>query len=547
VRATRSRLLLALATLSLASAVAHAQAEVISHRADAVSITLYRDLFALVTETRMVELPDGATTLSFEGVVETLLPASAVVAGTGRALEERNYDYDALTPNRLFEKSVGRDVVLTRTLPGSGKVVRAPATIVAANANGITLHTADGLEALHCSGLPEQVTFARIPDGLQTKPKLSVRLGPGPAGKHSVRLSYLAHGFTWKSDYVARLDATGNRADLKGWLTLTNSTNAIFRDAQVQVVAGRLNLLGEHVGGTSKIGDSDAYWETERREARENARESLANELANPDVALRLMSGCEARPMPEERMYRRSLEDGQEEIVVTGMRAAMHSVVDAVAARENLADYQLYRLPWPTDLNARQTKQAVFLDKPRVKVDRFYRYFIDARRSRQPDEPQRPRLVLGLDNRKSAGLGEPLPEGVLRLYEPGDGAALFSGEAQLEDSAVGVPLEVELAGALDLAIEYTLDRGDEKNSADEEIAALHDVRMRIANAKEVPVTVEIRQPADDWAGGTTIAKSNRRATRKSGDHLWRVRVPANADAALTYGLRVPKPPKDDAD
>ena len=46
------------------------------------------------------------------------------------------------------------------------------------------------------------------------------------------------------------------------------------------------------------------------------------------------------------------------------------------AERENLADYQLYRLPWATDLNAYQTKQAAFLSKPAVKIERFYRVFV---------------------------------------------------------------------------------------------------------------------------------------------------------------------------
>ena len=59
--------------------------EVVSDHPDAVSVTIYRDLFALITETRTVDLPAGPVTLAFDGVVETLLPASAVVADTGRA------------------------------------------------------------------------------------------------------------------------------------------------------------------------------------------------------------------------------------------------------------------------------------------------------------------------------------------------------------------------------------------------------------------------------------------------------------------------------
>ena len=70
-----------------------------------------------------------------------------------------------------------------------------------------------------------------------------------------------------------------------------------------------------------------------------------------------------------------------EEVTVTGLRASR------LADREDLADYHLYRLPWPTDLNARQTKQAVFLDKRAVKVERFYRHFLDAS-DYYPDEEE---------------------------------------------------------------------------------------------------------------------------------------------------------------
>ncbi len=524
--------------------------EVISHRPDAVSVTIYRDLFALITETRTVELPEGPVTLSFEGVVETLLPASAVVAETGRELEERNYDYDELSPNNLFAKSVGREIVLTRTLPGSGKIVRSAATIVAVNSAGITLRTADGVEALHCSGLPERATFSELPGDLHAKPKLSIRLGAGPAGKRTVRLSYLAHGFAWKSAYVARLDDSGKRVNLKGWLTLTNVTNATFRDAQVQVVAGNLNLVGEEAGGTSLFGGTEGIGQTSRTFWREDGLNTLQEELTNSDVSLRLFGGCHALPTADfpdrniaEALQRISAEDigEMQEIVTTGFRAS------SMAERENLADYQMYRLPWPTDLNARQTKQAVFLDKPRVQVERFYRQFIDAIDS-DPDEIEStPRLTLGIDNGKGSGLGEPLPEGILRLYEPGADGDLFSGEGSLDDTAVGVPIEITLAGALDLALEYAIDRGEETDAEGARTARLVDAQVRIANAKELLVTVEIRQSLHDYTANATVVRSNHRTTRKFGDYAWRVKVPANAATTLTYRLRVPELDEDDED
>ena len=80
------------------------------------------------------------------------------------------------------------------------------------------------------------------------------------------------------------------------------------------------------------------------------------------------------------------------------MMMSMDMKRDAMTAeREELGDYQLYRLPWATDLNARQTKQAVFLVKPRVKVERFYSYFFDAQNfDPEAEESITPTLIIWL-------------------------------------------------------------------------------------------------------------------------------------------------------
>jgi hypothetical protein len=541
------RLPLLLLLAALGPARAAAPIEVISPRADSVSVTIYRDLFALVTETRTVDLPDGPVKLSFDGVVETLLPASAVVADTGRVLDEANFDYEQLTPGSLFRRSVGREILLTRTMRGSGKVVQVPATIVSATDDGVVIRTRDGNEALHCSGIPEQVTFEKIPDELQQRPRLSVLLARGAAGRRTVRVSYLAHGFAWKSDYVGRLTRP-NRMDLQGWLTLRNLTNTSFAGAQVQVVAGRLNLLDVEDRGTSVIGAIGSYQSEQglndvRAEALEEIREEQAEAEEDYDGYPQLLSGC--YPMGPHDL-RRSYEmqtittgiqgfgggDGDElsEIMVTGMRASM-------AVKESLADYQLYRLPWPTDLQARQTKQALFLDKRAVKVERFYSWSLDALDYQAIDDLESPLLKLGLENRKSSGLGEPLPEGVLRLFEPGAMGELFSGEDTLYDTAVNEDVELTLAGAVDLSLDIRIDSDSARKEKDGNNVTLANAEIMIANAKGVPVTVEIRQTLHRYIANAQVVRANHRTLRKHGDYAWRLRVPANTADTLTFRLR----------
>ena len=124
-----------------------ADVRVVSGGADEVSVTIYRDLFALVTETRTVDLPAGPVTLQFDGVAGTLLPQSARVADTGRRIAESNYDFEKLTPGNLIRHSIGKTVVLSRTDARTGKVTQTAATIVAANSDGVTFRTTDGNEA----------------------------------------------------------------------------------------------------------------------------------------------------------------------------------------------------------------------------------------------------------------------------------------------------------------------------------------------------------------------------------------------------------------
>jgi len=521
--------------------------EVISPQADAVSVTIYRDLFALVTETRTVDLPEGPVTLSFDGVVETLLPASAVVTDVSRALEERNLDFDPLTPNSLLTKSIGKSVTITRTLPGSGKVVQSRAVIVAANAEGITLRTESGNEALHCSGIPERLTFDEMPGDLQARPRLSIRLAAGKPGKRTVRLSYLAHGFSWNSDYVARLHPAGTRMDLTGWITLHNHTRASFRDAQVQVVAGKLHLRSNETGGTSLAGNSDDFYdESGMKYARDEALEGLKEKIAAQDEPAQLFGGCHASPEPPPRPERQ-FDPGVEEIIVTGYRASLQSSMDmkrdamgvVEAVREELGDYQLYRLPWATDLNARQAKQAVFLMKPRVKVEHFYSYGFDALDFGY-GEDFTPDAVISFENRKSAELGEPLPAGKMRLFEISDTGDRFIGENEILDKPVNTPVEFRFASALDLGVDIDVKPGSPEQMRAEGIMDRADVELRAINAKARPVTLEIRQRLYEGKYNTKIVNPSQRVGRKYGDFAWRLRVPANGSKLLTYRIELPR-------
>ena len=197
--------------------------------------------FALVTETRTIHLPAGESRLRFEGVVDGVDPASAIVAGLPDGVIEKNQDAALLSPGALLKAAVGSEVKLVRTNRKTGKSTVTPARIRSASDQGVVFETAEGVEAMQCSGAPETFTFDRLPTGLNSTPTLSVLTRSSQEVTATVTLTYLTTGFDWAADYVATLHPDSGTLDLGAWVTLANGNGVGLPNADARIVAGKVN------------------------------------------------------------------------------------------------------------------------------------------------------------------------------------------------------------------------------------------------------------------------------------------------------------------
>jgi len=207
---------------------------------EAVAVTVYNDDLALVKERRRVDLPAGLARLSLREVAAQMRPETALlraVSGQPLSLVEQNFDFDLLTPQKLLEKNVGREVTVIRSHPTTGEERREKATVLAAG-QGTVLRFNDRIE----TGVPGRLAFDSVPANLRDRPTLSVLL-EAAGGRQAVELSYLTGGLSWKADYVANLAADGKSLDLNAWVTLTNRSGAGFDNATLQLVAGTVNRV----------------------------------------------------------------------------------------------------------------------------------------------------------------------------------------------------------------------------------------------------------------------------------------------------------------
>jgi hypothetical protein len=411
---------------------------------------------------------------------------------------------------------VGRKVEFVRTLPKDGGTSRLPGRILSDANGGVVFETADGVEALRCSGLSETFRFDDRLTGLSATPTLSVLTRSDQPVTATVTLSYLAYGFDWSADYVATLSPTGDTLDLGGWVTLANSNAIGFPDARAQLVAGRLNR------------------ESDQPDPIETGDEILARcwpRGTTSDAPLASIDGHEddgaaayaMAPAPSPAATALG------EVVVTAERVA----------EERLGDLKLYRTPERTTLAANQAKQVRLLDRDEVPVERIYEADLYANN----DIDMQPAHML-LRTRNDAGhhLGLALPSGKVEIFQQSGQGPLLVGEAQSRDLAENEDVEWRLGDAPDVAVaqihdDLKIDRSAPPIPLVPGLLAVSVAKLNseshvvITNAEARPRTFELRLRLDD---NENLVRIDHPVGEKNGRHIVRLTLAPNSTTVVRY-------------
>jgi len=521
-------LLLVVAALTM-SAPAWAD-DVVSARPDKVAVTIYRDRpmtaamlaednddtsgLALITETRVVDVPAGRTRIRFEGVADGIIPQSAKLEGLPAGVAERNFDYALLSPGSLIAHSIGQLIHVVRTDRKTGKSTTDDAT-VRSGPYGLVLQTQGGVEAFDCSGAPERLVFDRTPEGLADRPTLSVITDAAKPGRYTVRLSYLSVRLNWAADYVARISPDGTHLDLTGWITLANHTGQSFAHAPTAVVAGQLERQPVDLPDIVATSFGPDCWST-------------AN--GHHGIPTRLRGNFQTVPMAVT-----AFTGGQRDNAdATEVGAVIVTAEKRETKLSELGEYKLYTLPEPTTVAAQQTKQVLFLDQANVAFTTVYTFRTDIHADDDPPGPAPATQTLRFDNTPANGLGKPLPLGMVSLRqrqaEAGSGE-LFIGARRVRDVAVGEPFELSLGSAQDVTVR-------EMQTSQKTVGFFHKrvrtvLAMTALNDKDTPVVVELRH-ARRGATGFRVAEESQPHALKSGDPIWRVELQPGETKDVTF-------------
>jgi hypothetical protein len=442
-----------------------------------VAVTVYNSNLGLVRDVRQVTLPSGHRDLRFLDIAATVKPATVhfrSLTEPGRlSVLEQNYQFDLLDPQRLLAKYVGRDVKLLRTYHenGSTRTEEVTARLLALNGMPVWRIGDEIVTGLHA----EQYRFPEIPENLHSRPTLVWRLANRGALQHRIEAAYLAEGLNWNADYVLTIARDDRLADLDGWVTLSNTSGAAYRNARLQLVAGDLNRVQEH----------------------------------------RLMRDAMMAAQVAERV-----EDS------------------AAFAREAFSEYHLYSLSRRTTLLENESKQISLLQgtgipvKKRFVVNGQQMYY---RNAQHPGSPLKDsvRVFYELRNDEASGLGMPMPAGTVRVYQAdSSGGVLFAGEDRIEHTPKDEKLSLEIGRAFDVVCERR--QTDWERIADHVYEMGYEITLR--NHKSAPITVEVNEPI---GGNWQMLSSSHPSTRTNAwAAQFQVPVAADGETVLRYRVRV---------
>ena len=283
-----------------------------------------------------------------------------------------------------------------------------------------------------------------IPDNLYARPTLAWLYANSAKEKHSVEVSYLTGGMTWKADYIFVLDDADTAADLTCWVTLNNRSGAAYRDATLKLIAGEV--------------------------------QTVADVLPPPMMRMAMGKGVpEAAPAFEEEAF---------------------------------FEYHIYNLARKTTIGNNQTKQISLLEAFGTKIGKEYitrgerRYFTSS--LQRGLLKQKVDVVISFKNSEENNLGMPLPKGIIRMYKKDSkGSLQFIGEDRIDHTPRNEEVRLKVGEAFDVVAERRQTRY--KKLADNLYETSWELIVR-NRKKDESVVVSFNEPV--WGDWEVIASTH---------------------------------------
>lgn len=346
------------------------------------------------------------------------------------------------------------------------------------------------------------------------------------AGEVPVEISYFTSGISWRADYVGVAEPDERTMRFEGHVTVVNGSGEDYRDAEVRLVVGSINLV---------------------ERIRELAERGIVRLDANEvQLGMRLKD----MPAPARDAGRQALAERME-AGSGGMGGGAPGAPKAIV-KEGLSEYFIFTVPGTETVPNGWSKRLRLFEGGSVPIKVVYRY--------RPEEygDRLVRLYL-VRNDEASELGEsPLPDGAVRLFRRVDEGGGLAVTAFVTTKYVPIGQEFEFVLGVDPQVVFerfarrhwrsdfwfrTRDGqrlvaadGAERIRPDQQVSGWtdHEARVeRIRNYRGEPIEIEWRLPIE---GDVTMTQSFGATLHDYRSPRFVATVPAGAKRELEWTL-----------
>ncbi len=357
----------------------------------AVEVTAYNEDLGLIKDQRRIQLKKGTTELRFMDVAAKINPATvhmqSLTDPKSLSVLEQNYEYDLLSPNRLLDKYVGKDVKLYSKNPYTEREEVVTAKVLSNNDNNPVFQIGNDVTF----GYPGRIIFPQVPDNLIAQPTLVWLLRNEATKTQDIEVAYLTGGIGWRADYVLVLDEKDQVGGLSGWVTLNNQSGASYPNAKLKLVAGDVNRVREELAGRR-----DVVYKAQMMEA-------------------------SATQFKEQAFFEYHIYTLERQTTLKDNSTKQISLLNAPEVKVR-KEFRLYG------------------------EDYYYRS-----RYGDPEQKKKVSVFIEFDNAKQNGMGLPLPKGIVRVYKhDADKSLQFTGEDTIDHTPKDEKVKIKLGEAFDV-------------------------------------------------------------------------------------------------
>jgi len=455
--------------------------------------------YGVVREVRKIDLNQGENTLKFTdvaaGIDPTTVAFKSLTAPDTTSVLEQNYEFDLVSPEKLLQKYVGKQIIINRKqLPLTDDKSRQPETIeaklLAYDGANFVLQTDNRRLPVELVARSQDITEIKLFDldtGLITKPTLVWKIQAEKAGQHDAQVTYQTDGLTWRADYNLVVNKDDTAADLSAWVSILNMSGASYPNSKLKLVAGDVQRL------------------------------------ERPD-----------RQQPTVRDSGGVFGGGRE----SGF------------AEKSFFEYHLYTLGRSTSLANNSTKQIeLFPPHVGIPVTKLFVYYgqpIDFSEWQLPQARterdlglkmnKKVDVYLQVDNAQKNGLGIPLPAGRLRVYkkDEADAANEFVGEDVIQHTPKDEHFIARLGSTFDVVGER---RQTDFKYDDPAQWVTESFEIKLRNHKKEPVNVIVKEDLYRWTNWQITASSEKYEQQDSRTIHIPVTVPVDGEKTVTYTVK----------